>query len=342
MITLISNVCKPEQGGVGRYSYEVIRRAKERQGFTVLDSSDLFGETATQKLFFIVAQRRKFLKMNRLSFGDVNHFLQVEIFYKVARGRHIVTFHNPPPFAKHNSYEQIRKDLLSMSTSLLFYTRYRAALRHADLIVANSEFTREGVVEQGFDDDKVIVSFGGVSDDLQVTTKLSERNNTIGYVGSFAFHKRVGRLLAEMSSCAGSSLRRYRFELYGTKGIQLEDLKRRYGNNAQLQFCGALSTDRLASVMNSFKALVMPSKWESFGLPIIEAVACGTPAFVYDDAEITPEVRKYTIEIGDVSQIPEELERLDEEDMIHMSRRVRDEFSWDTHFEVLTKAYGDP
>jgi len=338
LINYICNLSRPEQGGVGRYAYEIVRRAKGVLDYTFIDSSHLFGDTLPRKIYFTIAERKKFLRKHADAFNDLNHFLQVEMFYRIGRGRNIVTFHNPPPFTIHNHLEQIKNDVMSLSTSVYFYRRYSDAIKHSDFIIANSEFTKEGILETGFDKNKIRVTFGGVSENHHVINKLRERDDVIGYVGSFAFHKRIGRLLKEREMDRGP-LMKYRFELYGRKGVQLKRLRSKYDNKNKVHFRGKVPETQLVHTLNSFKALVMPSMWETFGLPIIEGVACGTPVFVYDDSEITPEVKKYAIEISNASEIPAILETIDDKKLEEMSIKVKEEFNWDKHFETLLRIY---
>lgn len=57
-------------------------------------------------------------------------------------------------------------------------------------------------------------------------------------------------------------------------GPALEDLKRRY---PAAHFLGSLSGDELASAYRAADCFVFPSKTDTFGLVVIEALACGVP-----------------------------------------------------------------
>ncbi|MGN6358503.1 MAG: glycosyltransferase family 4 protein [Novosphingobium sp.] len=57
-------------------------------------------------------------------------------------------------------------------------------------------------------------------------------------------------------------------------GPALEDLKRRY---PAAHFMGALSGEELASAYRAADSFVFPSKTDTFGLVVIEALACGVP-----------------------------------------------------------------
>ncbi len=61
-------------------------------------------------------------------------------------------------------------------------------------------------------------------------------------------------------------------------GPALEDLKRRYPGAV---FLGALSGEELACAYRSADCFVFPSRTDTFGLVVIEALACGVPVAAY-------------------------------------------------------------
>ena len=61
-------------------------------------------------------------------------------------------------------------------------------------------------------------------------------------------------------------------------GPALESLKRRY---PEVLFLGALSGEELASAYRAANCFVFPSLTDTFGLVVIEALACGTPVAAY-------------------------------------------------------------
>jgi glycosyltransferase involved in cell wall biosynthesis len=61
------------------------------------------------------------------------------------------------------------------------------------------------------------------------------------------------------------------------------------GVEDRVTFTGFIDDDDLPALMSAATVLAMPSKYEGFGLPILEALACGTPV-VASNAASLPEV----------------------------------------------------
>ncbi|HEY6916115.1 MAG TPA: glycosyltransferase family 1 protein [Allosphingosinicella sp.] len=83
-------------------------------------------------------------------------------------------------------------------------------------------------------------------------------------------------------------------------GPALSDLKRRYPGAS---FLGALHGDALASAYASADVFVFPSRTDTFGLVMIEALACGTPVAAFPVAGPIDVLR------GDVGSMDEDLAR---------------------------------
>ena len=88
----------------------------------------------------------------------------------------------------------------------------------------------------------------------------------------------VGRVSAEKNLEAF-----YELDVSGTKiqvgdGPKLEYFKRKYPD---VHFVGAKRGKELADYYQQADVFVFPSKWDTFGLVQIEAMACGTPVAAY-------------------------------------------------------------
>jgi glycosyltransferase involved in cell wall biosynthesis len=188
---------------------------------------------------------------------------------------------------------------LPSSVSRLLW-KVKAALGRwqADAVVTVSEYSRQEILDHfGLEPERVFVvgeasdPIFHVLDDPQPSTVLrswgiAPQNRLVMYVGGFSPHKNLETLLAAFARLAGheefADLRlimvgEYRNEVfhsyYGTIKKNVEKL----GVADRVIFTGYLADEDLVVLLNLSTVLVLPSLTEGFGLPAVEAAACGCP-----------------------------------------------------------------
>lgn len=117
------------------------------------------------------------------------------------------------------------------------------------------------------------------------------------YLGGFNRHKNVTGLLRAMPRVLTSHPNVHLALVGDTSGggfwDNVPELREIVGANPILKravsFTGYLADDVLVKLLNSASALVLPSLAEGFGLPAIEAMACGVPVLASDRGSL-PEV----------------------------------------------------
>ncbi|MGK7942839.1 MAG: glycosyltransferase family 4 protein [Microcystaceae cyanobacterium] len=120
----------------------------------------------------------------------------------------------------------------------------------------------------------------------------TEKRQTIPYflyLGRQDPYKNLSRLItafAQLSSdvelwIAGPSDQRYT--------PQLQEQAKTLGISHQVKFLDYVSYENLPILLSQALALVFPTLWEGFGLPVIEAMACGTPVITSNLASL-PEI----------------------------------------------------
>lgn len=171
------------------------------------------------------------------------------------------------------------------------YTRAMAglAVRRARLVITDSQDTRNDVVELlGARPGDVRVIPLGVSPGFaqcapeEVATCLEQRSLPVGYllyVGARKAHKNLPLLFEALARIPASE--RPPLVLSGAPWTADEPLARlagRLGLDGFVHFAGDLRDEAtLACIYSGATLYVQPSLTEGFGLPPLEAMACGTP-----------------------------------------------------------------
>ena len=168
------------------------------------------------------------------------------------------------------------------------------ARMQANVVVTVSEYSRRLLIDRfGLDPESVFVA-GEAPDgsfrrlDLPV---VGERLRRIGfhhderivvYVGGFSPHKNLEALLRAFAKASPPTVKLvmvgdYERDVFLSYFGTIQCLATSLGLAGRVVFTGFLADDDLAALLNHAEALVLPSFMEGFGLPAVEAAACGCP-----------------------------------------------------------------
>jgi glycosyltransferase involved in cell wall biosynthesis len=186
------------------------------------------------------------------------------------------------------SFERDPK-LMGFRDRFFFRTMVPRSVRRADRVVAVSERTKQDLIERyGVAGDAISVISNGVDEGFSPDGPARDGAPYLLFVG--ALHARKDPLGAiEALALADSDLR---LVLVGPdKGAATEArrLVARLGLGSRVEFAGHVEQPALAALYRGAAALVFPSRYEGFGLPVLEAMASGTPV-VATSAGAVPEV----------------------------------------------------
>jgi glycosyltransferase involved in cell wall biosynthesis len=183
------------------------------------------------------------------------------------RGRAVVTLHDL-------SFERDPSAMGRLDRATFKLVVPRAA-RRAQHVLVVSERTKRDVVElYGIAPEKVTVTPNGVDEAFSPAANDGAERRYLLFVG--AIQRRKDPLAAlEAARAVGLPL--------VVAGPEKEpDLARELrAGGAELR--GYVSTAELAELYRAAAALVLPSRYEGFGLPVVEAMASGTPVVVSHD-----------------------------------------------------------
>lgn len=159
-------------------------------------------------------------------------------------------------------------------------------LRKSQAVFTVSETTKCEISEYyGIKEDRIFVIPNGVDQNVfrPGSDKASMEKEYLLVVGASYPHKNIDDLFRQWRQWKG----RYKIVIASAKGsyaVFLKKLAVDLGLENDVEFTGYVDEKRLVTLYQNCAALVFPSLWEGFGLPPIEALACGRPVIVSDIA----------------------------------------------------------
>jgi glycosyltransferase involved in cell wall biosynthesis len=192
-------------------------------------------------------------------------------------------------FTIHDLSHVYCRENTSISIQLYYATIMKRACRRAEKILTVSEFTRAQIVEwSGVPADKVINVGCGVDSAYQPEGNVYGLSSPyLLCVSNRKQHKNEFRIVEAFAKADLETRNHLVFT-----GTTIPDLARcidRHGLTGRVDFLGTVPEDKLASLYRGAQALIFPSLYEGFGLPALEAMACGTPV-ITSNVTALPEV----------------------------------------------------
>lgn len=221
----------------------------------------------------------------------------------------------------------------------------------SDLVVTVSEFSRGEIVEElSVDKDRVRVVYNGVDEAFFQDGpggSLDLPSSYVLYVGAANPRKNVEGVIAAFESYRRRHDTDLALVLIGPEN------KLAYADTAvedvdHVHRLGYVSRPELVSAYRDADLFLFPSFYEGFGLPPLEAMACGTPV-VAGRTSALPEILGEAAEFVDpnsTADIRRGMERVlcDEThraELVKSGRRRASEFSWKTATEQLLEVFDE-
>ncbi len=131
---------------------------------------------------------------------------------------------------------------------------------------------------------------GAVEDLERIKKKYSLARPFVLFVGSLKAHKNVARLIHVLQELRKDKGIPHELLLVGRQDEKEKELLRLIKNSSSfVKAIGVIGDEELVSLYHLAEVFVLPSLWEGFGLPVLEAMACGTPVLASNRASL-PEV----------------------------------------------------
>lgn len=306
-INLIGKCFDKNSGqGIYRYSGEILERLKQTENIILTNQT-----------------------------GEINHVQQPELIWKALfKKRVITTVHDVMPL-----FNNERKFLYR----LFFYLSILITSVKSKKIICDSDCTKKDLEKYfPFTKWKNTKIYLGVSGKFFPIKKREDKKIIIGYLGGLGKRKNVEFILK-----IAKELPELNFKI-GGKGPEkenLENIKKKLDLH-NVEFSGFISDEKMNEFYNSLSLFFFPSFYEGFGLPIVEAMACGVPCIISNGGSL-PEIMRGSGIIIDVNNLADSLKKIknlikDKKKIKELSQRGVEKakvFDWKKCVDETIKVY---
>lgn len=291
--------------GIGTYSKEFISallKYDQENRYTLLFSKGYFSKKRLNENFLKDNKRVVFKSVNlpykflNFLWNDLNLFpvdylcAECDIFHSLDilsplanKAKVITTVHD---------ISWLIFDDKTMPDKRRLYKQASRSLQRSRVIIADSNFTKKEILKyfSFLTEDKIKVVYLGVSETFRPLDKLFLEDmkkkygwgDFILYIGALdKDRKNLGRLIEAYSILKRKKQIKEKLVLCGKKSKyskELLNLVEKFNLSKDIiVFNKWIFEDNIPILYNMAKLLVYPSLYEGFGLPILEAMACGTP-----------------------------------------------------------------
>ena len=287
---------------------------------------------------------RDLWRMGRaMSGGEFDALLFPTVYSYVpvfSRAKKVVIIHDV--IAEHYAH----LTLPSYRARLFWKAKVGLARWQADAIATVSDFSRQAILKQFRIAPERIFVVSEASDPIfrrldhpspnprLKSLGIPVQGPSVVYVGGFAPHKNLEALVAVFAKLAGQKefadvtlvmVGKYEKEAFHSYFGTIRDQVAFLGMASRVIFTGYLSDEELTILLNLSTVLVLPSLMEGFGLPAMEAAACGCPVIATSASPLPSLLGEAGIYIDPTK--PEELETalihvLESESLRHRMREA--------------------
>jgi glycosyltransferase involved in cell wall biosynthesis len=222
-------------------------------------------------------------------------------------------------------------------------------LQSASHLIAVSMATKNDLIQRlGIPEEKITVVYEGVDKNTYrpvrtetVNSKLKDYNlkkqSYYIYISTIQPRKNLLRLMQAFSIYLKKHDKGEQLILIGKKGWLSDEIyqyPKELGLEKRIVFLGYVPTDDVVALLNGAKALVYPSLFEGFGLPILEAYACNCPVLTSNVSSM-PEVAgkgAVLVDPENIKEIADGLEQFNNlekrQHLIEEGQKQLQKFSW--------------
>lgn len=286
--------------------------------------------------------------------ADITHFFNYVVPPKV-HGKVVVTVHD--------MVIKAYPETVRARTKYFLYTGLEKSMKRADVIVTDSNFSKSEI-EKYYPKyaDKVKVVPCGVDlkrfhpiEDTSYIDIVKQKFNIEGdyflYVGTIEPRKNLTRLMESYSIFAQRYHDCPKLVLAGGKGWlngEIYNSIERLGLKDVTTFTDYVPSENMCALINGAIGFLFPSVYEGFGMPPLEAMACGVPVLTSREASLPEVVGNSAVMVDAYSteSIADGIVKLYTDEALRKELSAKglkraEKYTWENASKILYKVYED-
>lgn len=249
----------------------------------------------------------------------------------------------------------------NFKTKIMLNRTIKKSCERADKIMTISEFSKSEIIKYlNIPEEKIFVVPCGVNKEIfheikdsnlikNVKKNYGIANDYFLYLGTLEPRKNLVRLIEAYDMFRKSTDSEIKLVLAGRKGWYFEEIfesakKSKYSND--IIFTGYVNEQDVVPLINGAFSFVFPSIYEGFGMPVLEAMACGTPVVTSNSTSLNEYFGDSSITVNpyDVETIKNGLEEMVSnedlrKDLIERGLRKAETITWENSANMILDEY---
>lgn len=284
-VTLLSRYFNTRNGGAGSFSkliYEGLKTQDLKINKLSQEDSLIKSYNKFSYLYFSAIDLKRLVGKKEYANSDIFHALTpLESFY-IPKNKSVTTILDFIPLNETDSFA-------SSVFAKFFDKSIRSAIQCEKLIAENSDIKQVLNQKYGVDLDKIEVIPPPIDEGYHPLNRTND-TYTIGTISTLMERKRIHLLIESFleADIENSQL------LIGGNGVEKENLLKIANGDSRIKFLGFVADEDMNDFYNSLDVFVFPTIEEGYGMPIVEAMACGKPVVTLDDGDIPTSIKEKT------------------------------------------------
>lgn len=304
--------------GIGTYTYELIDNINK------LDSSNDYLIFLPDTNSFDIKLGSNF-KLRNINVNVKNNFWDEVNIPNILNDSDVELYHVPQngvglPMDKKCKFMITLHDIIPYKMPETVSNRYLKIFTEelpkivelCDGIITVSNFSKDDIARAfNFPKDKIFVTYLSAEDIYKPIDKLQSKKRIekeygisgdfILYVGGFSPRKNIAGIIKAFEHIRNRINKNLKLVIAGKKGISYQNyisLTEKLNLTSNVIFPGFIALSDMPYLYNSAELLVYPSFYEGFGLPPLEAMACGIPVIVSNSTSLSEIFNKSAIMVN--------------------------------------------